>query len=215
MILNWFLLLLTAFIAYVTGSVSTRRVASRYVFKRDLMKLGRGNTWLSNFRRLFGYLGFAKLGLVEIVKDLLPLLIGALLIGFRGRPDIGRIFAGYCLMLGRLWPVFNRFKGGHGCMALILIGLLIEPSVGITAALSVAAGIWFGKSFTVGAMVGTLVMAVVAVMVVEEQLILIITALICLQMLVRHIPSIRRIFRGQEEKLSLAEDLSYKFDEKF
>ena len=47
---------------------------------------------------------------------------------------------------------------------------------------------------------------------VEEQLILIITALICLQMLVRHIPSIRRILRGQEEKLSLAEDLSYKFD---
>ena len=44
MILNWFLLLLTAFIAYVSGSVSTRRVASRYVFKRDLTKLGRGNT---------------------------------------------------------------------------------------------------------------------------------------------------------------------------
>ena len=104
MILNWFLLLLTAFIAYVSGSVSTRRVASRYVFRRDLLKLGRGNTWLSNFRRLFGYLGFVKLGVVEILKDLLPLLIGALLIGFRGRADIGRVFAGYCLMLGRLWP---------------------------------------------------------------------------------------------------------------
>ena len=51
MILNWFLLLLTAFIAYVGGSVSTRRVASRYVFKRDLTKLGRGNTWLSNFEQ--------------------------------------------------------------------------------------------------------------------------------------------------------------------
>ena len=87
--------------------------------------------------------------------------------------------------------------------------------MGITAALGVAAGIWFGKSFTVGAMAGTLVMAIVAVMVVEEQLILIITALICLQMLVRHIPSIRRILRGQEERLSLAEDLSYRFDEKF
>ena len=215
MILNWFLLLLTAFIAYVSGSVSTRRVASRYVFRRDLLKLGRGNTWLSNFRRLFGYLGFVKLGVVEILKDLLPLLIGALLIGFRGRADIGRVFAGYCLMLGRLWPVFNRFKGGHGCMALILIGLLIEPSVGVTAAVGVIAGIWFGKSLTLGAMAGTLAMAAVAVMVVEEQLILILTALICLLMLVRHIPAIRRVFRGQEEKLSLAEDLSYKFDEKF
>ena len=215
MILNWFLLLLTAFLAYTTGSLSTRRVASRFLFKRDLTKLGKGNVWISNFRRLFGPLGFVKLALAEIVKDLLPLLIGALLIGFRGRADIGIAFAGYCLMLGRLWPVFNRFRGSHGCIALILCGLLIEPSVGVTAAAGVIAGIWIFKTLSMGAVAGALAMAAVAVMVVEKQLILILTALICLLMLVRHIPSIRRILRGQEEKLSLAEDLSYKFDEKF
>ena len=38
---------------------------------------------------------------------------------------------------------------------------------------------------------------------------------ICLLMLVRHIPSIRRVFRREEEKLSRIEDISYKFDEKF
>ena len=162
MIGYWILLLIIAFIAYNFGSISTLSIASVFVFHRDLHRIGKKSMFISNFRRLFGYLGFAKLGLVEIVKDLLPLLIGALLIGFRGRPDIGRIFAGYCLMLGRLWPVFNRFKGGHGCMALILIGLLIEPSIGISAAVGVVAGIWFGKSFTVGAMAGTLVMAIVA-----------------------------------------------------
>ena len=215
MILNWFLLLLTAFIAYVIGSVSTRRVASRYVFKRDLLKLGKGNVWLSNFRRLFGYLGFAKLALVEILKDLLPLLFGALLSGFRGRADIGRTFAGFCLMMGRLWPVFNRYRGGHGCVALILIGLLIEPSVGVTAALGVVLGVLLGRSYTVGALAGALGMAAVAVMVVEQRLILLLTALICLLVLVRHIPSIRRLIRGQEERLSRVEDISYKFDEKF
>ena len=92
MILNWILLLITAFIAYTTGSISTQRVASRYVFHRDLTKLGKGNIWLSNFRRLFGPLGFVKLALVEILKDLIPLLIGALLIAIRGRSDIGIAF---------------------------------------------------------------------------------------------------------------------------
>ena len=215
MILNWFLLLLTAFIAYTTGSVSTRRVASRYVFRRDLLKLGKGNVWLSNFRRLFGPLGFLKLGAVEIVKDLLPLLIGALLIGIRGRADIGRVFAGFCLMMGRLWPVFNRYRGGHGCIALILIGLLVDPSVGVSAALGVIAGIWFGKSLSIGAVAGAVVMAAVAVMVVEQRLILILTALVCLLVLVHHIPSLRRLLRREEEKLSWEQDISYKFDEKF
>ena len=215
MILNWFLLLLTAFIAYTVGSVSSLRVASQYVFRRNLMKLGKGNVWLSNFRRLYGPLGFVKLGLVEIVLDLLPILIGALLIGFRGRPDIGRAFAGFCLMMGRLWPVFNRVRGGHGILALIVTALLIEPSVGVSAALAAVVGIWFGKSLSWGAVACAAVMIAVSVMVVDAQLILILAALIALLVLVRHIPSLRRILRHEEEKLSLKQDISYKFDEKF
>lgn len=217
MIGNWILLLLTAFFAYVIGSVSTLRVASRYVFHRDLEKLGKGNVWISNFRRLYGPLGFGKLALVEIVKDLIPLLIGALLIGIRGRSDIGRAFAGFCLMMGRLWPVFNRFRGSHGCLALILTGLVLDPTLGITAALGVIAGVWLGKSFTVGALVGAAALAAVAVMVLEDpqRLVLILLALTALLVLVHHIPSLLRIFRGEEEKLSRVEDISYKFDEKF
>ena len=214
MILNWILLLLTAFFAYILGSVSTRRLASGFVFRRDLMKLGRGNVWLSNFRRLFGFLGFVKLGLVEIVKDLLPLLLGALLIGFRERADIGRAFAGFCLMMGTLWPVFNRLRGGHGCMALIVVGLLTEPSLGISAALGVILGTWLGKSFTFGAVFGALALAGVEVMVLDAPLILILTAFTCALVLVHHIPSLARLLRGQEEKLSLVQDLGYKFDEK-
>lgn len=215
MILNWFLLLLTAAIAYFLGSLSTQRVASAYVFHRDLTKLGRGNAWISNFRRLFGVLGFVKLGLVEIAKDLIPLLLGMLLLAIRGRSDIGLAFAGLCLMMGRLWPVFNRFRGCHGCVALVLIGLMIEPSVGVIAALGIIAVTWVSKSLTLGAVAGAVAMAAVAVMVVEERLILILTALICLLVLVQHIPGLRRFFRGEEEKLSREEDISYKFDEKF
>ena len=64
-------------------------------------------------------------------------ILGALLIGFRGRADIGRLFAGYCLMLGRLWPVFNRFRGCHGSVALILVAFCVEGSVGVVTLLAV------------------------------------------------------------------------------
>lgn len=215
MILNWILLLLTAFFAYSTGSISTLRVASRYVFHRDLQRLGRGNVWLSNFRRLYGPLGFLKLAAVEIVKDLIPILLGALLIGLRGRADIGRLFAGYCLMLGRLWPVFDRFRGCHGSVALILVAFCVEGSVGVVTLLAVAVGTWLGKTYSMGAIAGAVAMIAVTVMVVDPRLILILTALIALLVLVRHIPAIRRMIRKEEEKISLEQDISYKFDEKF
>ena len=215
MFLYMLLLSLVAFVAYVIGSIGTLRVAGQFVFHRNLSRLGRGNLFISNFRRLFGIPGVIKLTLVEIVKDLLPILFGALLISFRGRADIGRLFAGYCLMLGRLWPVFNRFRGSHGCIALILIGLFVDPTLGVTAAVGIVAGIWVTKSLTVGAVAGAVAMAAVAVMVVEPQLILILTVLVCLLVVVHHIPGLRRFFLHQEEKLSRTEDLSYKFDEKF
>ena len=71
MIVYWILLLITAFLAYTIGSISTMRVASRFVFRRNLRRLGTGSVWISNFKRLYGYWGFAKLLLVEVVKDLI------------------------------------------------------------------------------------------------------------------------------------------------
>ena len=215
MIVYWILLLLIAFLGYFTGSVSTLRVASRFVFKRNLRRLGTDSVFLSNFRRLYGWWGAVRLLLTEVLKDLLPILFGSLLLSLKGHAAVGAAFGAFCMMLGRLWPVFNRFRGCHGCIALILCGLLIEPSVGVTAAAGVIAGIWIFKTLSMGAVVGALAMVAVAVMVVEKQLILILTALICLLVLLHHIPAMRRMLRGTEEKLSRKEDISYKFDEKF
>ena len=81
MIVYWILLLITAFIAYCMGSLDSVVLASNFVFRRDLRKLGKGNIAFSNFRRIFGPKGFVKLLLVELVKDLLPILIGGWLLG--------------------------------------------------------------------------------------------------------------------------------------
>ena len=63
------LLIPTAFFAYMSGGLDTMVLASNFVFRRGLWKLGRGNVWLSNFRRIYGTGGFVKLLLVELVKD--------------------------------------------------------------------------------------------------------------------------------------------------
>jgi len=72
MSIYWLLLGLTAIIAYVFGSMDTLVLASNFVFRRNLLRLGDHSSWLSNFRRLFGIKGFFKLLVVEIIKDLIP-----------------------------------------------------------------------------------------------------------------------------------------------
>ena len=67
MIFYWIVLLIVAFVGYTTGSISTLRVASRFVFHKNLRRLGTGNIWISNFRRLYGWWGFGRLLLTEAI----------------------------------------------------------------------------------------------------------------------------------------------------
>ena len=61
MILYWILLILTAIIAYLFGSLDTMVLASNFVFHRNLRRLGNEATWFSNFRRVYGISGFVRL----------------------------------------------------------------------------------------------------------------------------------------------------------
>ena len=110
MIVYWLLLLVTAFFAYLFGSMDTMVLASNFVFHRNLRRLGDTKTWLSNFKRLYGPAGFLKLLAVELVKDLIPILIGSLLLGVKGHADAGRAFAGFVLVLGRLWKLTGETR---------------------------------------------------------------------------------------------------------
>ncbi len=215
MIAYWILLLITAFFAYTIGSISTMRLASRLVFRRNLRRLGTGNVWISNFRRLYGVAGFIKLLATELVKDLLPILLGGLLLSLKGHADAGLAFAGFCVMLGRLYPVFNRFRGCHGSVALIVAALCVDVSVGVAAALVLIAADWFSRYLSLGAVAGALVVIITAILVVESSLVMTLCIFIAGLVIFRHIPAIARILNRQEERLSFREDITYKLDEKF
>ena len=215
MLLYVLLLSLIAFISYTIGSIGTLRVAGQFVFHRNLSRLGRGNLFISNFRRLFGIKGVIKLALVEIVKDLLPILFGSLILSLKGQAEVGRAFAGFCMLMGRLWPVFNRFNGCRGCVALAVAGAMLEPSVGASAAVICAAVIWFSRYFSLGALLGAVMMIITSILVVENQLPMLLLIGCSALVIVRNLPALPRISRGEEERLSFKEDLTYKLDSKF
>ncbi len=204
-----------AFVAYLIGSVGTLRVAGQFVFHRNLRRLGRGNVWISNFWRLFKVPGVIKLCLVEFVKDALPILFGGLLLSLKGQATVGMAFAGFCVVMGRLWPLFNRFDGCHACAALAIAGFFVSPSVGLAAGVVCLGAVWFSRLLTVGAVAEALIFIVTSVLVVDDAIVTRLLIGCAVLVLVRHIPLLRRVSRGKEERLSFQEDLTYKLDERF
>ena len=215
MIVYWLLLLPTALVAYIFGSMDTMVLASNFVFRQNLRRLGQGNRWLSNFRRLYGIPGFIKLALVEVIKDLLPILIGGWLLGIKGHADVGRAFACFCLVLGRLYPVFYDFKGSHAGIALVVGAFTLNSSVGAAALVVLALVTWFGRYLSLGAVAAAAVAMMVSVLVVDGDLVLRLLVFSAGLILFKHIPALIRIVQGREFRFSLEEDITYKLDERF
>ncbi len=215
MILYWFLLLLIAMVAYGLGSMSTLVIASNYVFRTSLRSLGHGSLWISNFRRIYGVFGWIKLLLVELIKDSLPILFGSLLLGFKGHADVGRAFAGLCVVLGRLYPLFYDFKGSHATLCLAVTGLWISPSIGIATALFALGAVLVTKYVSLATLISTVIFVVVSALMADDALVQNLLFISAGLVFFKHIPAISRLVGGREEKLSFVEDLTYKLDQKF
>ncbi len=209
------LLLVIAVFSYCFGSLSTTVLASNFVFRRNLKKLGEGNVGLSNFRRVYGIFGFVKLLLVELVKDGLPLLVGGLIMGAKGHSQAGIAFAGFCMVLGRLYPVFYGFKGSHATIALILAGVVVDRTAGITAILALGAALWFTRYVSLSTMISAFFLIAVSLLEVDDRTVMLLAVFMGLIVLIKHIPAIKRLRERTEIRLSFEKDISYKFDQKF
>ena len=214
MILYWVLLLLIAFVAYTLGSLNTKLLASQLLFRRNLLRLGKGSRFLFNFKRIFGIKGMIQYALLELAKCLLPLLLGGLLLSIRDHALVGRAFAGFCLVMGNLFPVFNRFRGNMGAVALVMTALCVDFSVGIAAAAVMAAVAWFSRYLSLSVMAGALFSILLSLLVLDDRLAILLMAFSAGLVLLRQFPAISRLLNHTEEKFVLEEDISYKFDEK-
>ena len=211
----WIFSILTAVIAYLFGSLSTMVIGSNLVFRSNLRRLGRGGKWLSNFRRVHGVKGFFKLALIEFVKDTLPVLLGGLLFSSGGNAAVGRALAAFCLVLGRMYPSMYGFRGSYASAAIPFAALFISPSLGAAALVVCVLVTWATRYLSLGTLAGSIVMAVAAVLVLENTLAVRLCFFIAVLTLIRTLPSLARILSNREERLSVERDISYKFDEKF
>jgi glycerol-3-phosphate acyltransferase PlsY len=93
--------------------------------------------------------------------------------------------------------------------------LCADFSLGIATILVSAGVTWFSRYLALGAIAGSLTAILVAVLVVDNRLLTMLLVLTAGIVLLKNLPSLPRISRKTEMRMSLEEDISYKFDEKF
>lgn len=111
--------LIIAVIAYLMGSISTGLLVAKVMNGPNLREVGSRNTGASNALRAMGVKGGFATFVGDIVKALIPCLIGRAWMGLNGA-----MVAGLFVIIGHNWPVFFQFKGGKGVSSMTAVMLV-------------------------------------------------------------------------------------------
>ena len=113
--------------SYFVGNISWARIISRKN-NGDITKSGSGNPGTMNMLRTYGVgLGFLTL-ILDALKGIIPSLAGMFLFKYTGlNAEIGLYVAGLSAVVGHMFPVIYKFKGGKGVATSLGVFMVANP----------------------------------------------------------------------------------------
>ena len=110
-------------VSYLLGSINSAIIISRLLYRDDVRKHGSGNAGTTNMLRTYGK-GAAALTLIgDILKAAISVLIGLFFMAVFP----GGYFAAFFCMLGHIFPVYYKFRGGKGVLCAAVAMAILSP----------------------------------------------------------------------------------------
>ncbi len=185
--------------SYLLGAIPTSYLAGRLFRGIDLREHGSKNLGATNLYRVLGWRFAIPVGLFDVAKGAIPVLL------FAPQVSASEVFAlgcGIAAVIGHVFSVFLRFKGGKGVATAAGVMLGLTP-----AALGVSVVVWLALVYLTGYVsLGSIVSAAVfpvAVYLLEHPdrpEILWIDAAVAAGIIWMHRSNIRRLLRGTENR---------------
>jgi len=196
-------LVITGFAAYLLGGINGSIIASLNIFNKDIRNYGSGNAGLTNFTRTFGTKGIVLVLLVDILKTIAAVMLGRWLLGMVGYPMIGKLFAGFCTMLGHVYPVYYRFHGGKTVLCAGTLVWMLDWRVGLICWAAFIVIVVFTKYVSLGS-ISASVLCPIGLWAFGYSGLEGLIALLCSLLLIyAHRENIKRLRSGTESKLNL------------
>ena len=132
-------ILLCIVIPYLLGSVNFGLIISNKKYHDDIRTHGSGNAGTTNMLRTYGKRAAICTMLGDMLKAVIAVGLGYLIVGvnalvvepdgltYRMVDNFGAAIAGLFVMLGHMFPIFFKFKGGKGVATSAMVILMISP----------------------------------------------------------------------------------------
>lgn len=191
--------------AYLLGSIPTSVWVGKIFYGIDIRKHGSGNAGATNTIRVLGW----KAGLPVMIVDVLKGFAAVTLIRFVQSPPPGTDqFVNYQLMLGgaavigHIFPVFARFRGGKGVATLFGMVLAISPFSTMVCAGVFLITLFLTKYVSLSSILAgfTFPVAVIVIFHTSVPSMVVFSIAVCVLLLLTHQKNIGRLLRREESK---------------
>ncbi len=188
--------LVIAFLAaYFIGNISPSTIIAR-ANGIDIKKEGSGNAGTTNALRVLGKKAAVITLVIDILKGVAAVLLGWFLAG-----PTGAMGCALCVMLGHIWPIIYRFRGGKGIATSFGALLIINPLLAGLELVIVAIVTLISKRMSAGSIAGLVCLPFMCLWLEPE--FTLVAAVISIIMLVKHRANIVRLIHGEEPILGI------------
>lgn len=189
-------LILSALFGYFLGSIPFGLLLTKMAGHGDVRDIGSGNIGATNVLRTGSKALAAFTLLADMLKGLIPVLVVSWSLGL---VPFG-IVAGFAALLGHMFPVWLKFKGGKG------VATYIGTCFGISFYLGLAfIGIWLAMAFlfkisSLSALVAASLVPFLALWFADPVVSLTLLAM-SLLVIIRHRENVGRLLSGSEDRI--------------
>lgn len=182
-------------IAYLLGSIPSGVWIGQAFFNKDIRKYGSGNTGATNTFRILG----PKAGTIALIADVLKGFV-ATFIPIYLRTDIHPVFIGIFAIIGHIYPIYIKFKGGKAVATTAGVFLAIQP-VYVLIFIGVFLMILLTTSTVSIASMGTMVLAAIFSFLIKDPIMAIAIWILALLIIYLHRENVARIKNGVESRV--------------
>ena len=193
--------LVTVVAAYLLGSLNFAIIISGKQYRQDIRNFGSKNAGMTNMMRTYGKKAAGLTLLGDALKAVASCLIGYLLLG-----QMGAYIAGLFCIIGHMFPIYYRFKGGKGVVTAAVTVLMCNPFVFLILFVMFVVIVLCTKYISLGSVLCMLLYPILLDRI-DRWLFggapyVWIAALMTVLVVVKHWENIKRLSQGKESKFS-------------
>ena len=185
-------------IPYLLGGIPFGYLIGRWLGKTDVRQKGSGNIGAANVLRTIGKSAGAFTLILDILKGAVSVLIAFLLIG---RDPFWCGAAGLSAIIGHIFPVYLKFKGGKGFAVTIGSFLILTPFAMLLSIVVFFAVAIPTRIVSIGSISAAIALPVFSFLFQDQRAFFYFTLVAGLLIVLRHAPNIRNLMNGTEPRV--------------